>query len=194
MPNAIFTTKKYVDDKINNKQDTLVSGTNIKTINGESLLGSGNIKITPEPSIDITSLLGGQTLTTEQLEIIKNNNIVRFYSQTAGVDVTACKVSGSLLYPSSELIITFSVISSYFDTAILSFQINSTSGEFSSLQAKVAQDIQISSDEILRLYSGDTIIGVGVSKIAMQSWLNSQEKLISGTNIKTINNQSQLGS
>lgn len=30
---------------LNNKQDTLVSGTNIKTINNESLLGSGNISI-----------------------------------------------------------------------------------------------------------------------------------------------------
>lgn len=30
---------------ISGKQDTLVSGTNIKTINGESLLGSGNIEI-----------------------------------------------------------------------------------------------------------------------------------------------------
>lgn len=31
--------------QLNNKQDTLVSGTNIKTINSESLLGSGNINI-----------------------------------------------------------------------------------------------------------------------------------------------------
>ena len=38
-------TKSEVDDLLNNKQDTLVSGTNIKTINGETLLGSGNIKI-----------------------------------------------------------------------------------------------------------------------------------------------------
>ena len=30
---------------INGKQDTLVSGTNIKTVNNESLLGSGNITI-----------------------------------------------------------------------------------------------------------------------------------------------------
>ena len=33
-------------DKIKNKQDKLVSGTNIKTINGQSLLGNGNIEIT----------------------------------------------------------------------------------------------------------------------------------------------------
>lgn len=37
---------KRMTDTINTKkQDTLVSGTNIKTINGESILGSGNITI-----------------------------------------------------------------------------------------------------------------------------------------------------
>ena len=45
-------TKTQTDDLINgvrtslgNKQDTLVSGTNIKTINGDSILGSGNLVI-----------------------------------------------------------------------------------------------------------------------------------------------------
>ena len=32
-------------DGLNNKQDKLISGTNIKTINGTSILGSGNITI-----------------------------------------------------------------------------------------------------------------------------------------------------
>lgn len=36
---------KAVKDDILDKQDTLVSGTNIKTINGEPILGSGNIDI-----------------------------------------------------------------------------------------------------------------------------------------------------
>lgn len=40
--------------KIANKQDTLVSGTNIKTINGESVLGEGNITITPS-ALTLTS-------------------------------------------------------------------------------------------------------------------------------------------
>jgi hypothetical protein len=39
------------------KQDTLVSGTNIKTINNTSILGSGNISIT-QPSIATTSVAG----------------------------------------------------------------------------------------------------------------------------------------
>ena len=42
----------YVKDSearasITGKQDTLVSGSHIKTLNNESLLGSGNISITP---------------------------------------------------------------------------------------------------------------------------------------------------
>ena len=51
MVNKITTppTQNEVIDKVNeiidDKQDTLVSGTNIKTINGTSLLGSGNIEI-----------------------------------------------------------------------------------------------------------------------------------------------------
>ena len=42
----VFTTE-LVDTKseLNKKQDILISGTNIKTINGESLLSSGNITI-----------------------------------------------------------------------------------------------------------------------------------------------------
>ena len=41
------TSKAYIQNKpdLSTKQDTLVSGTNIKTINNESLLGSGNITI-----------------------------------------------------------------------------------------------------------------------------------------------------
>lgn len=43
--NKTIATEEYVDNLINTKQDTLVSGTNIKTINNESLLGSGDIAI-----------------------------------------------------------------------------------------------------------------------------------------------------
>ena len=44
--NTDITTKKYVDDGLASKQDTLVSGTSIKTIHNTSLLGSGNIALT----------------------------------------------------------------------------------------------------------------------------------------------------
>lgn len=40
-----FYTKHEVDDKVSTKQDVLVSGTNIKTINGKDILGSGDLTI-----------------------------------------------------------------------------------------------------------------------------------------------------
>ena len=39
--------KNYVTAQLLGKQDTLVSGTNIKTVNNQSLLGSGNVSFTP---------------------------------------------------------------------------------------------------------------------------------------------------
>jgi hypothetical protein len=47
------------------KQDTLVSGTNIKTINSTSLLGSGNISVAPATGIDATAIADGTVTSTE---------------------------------------------------------------------------------------------------------------------------------
>ena len=69
---------------ISGKQDTLVSGTNIKTINGQSILGSGNITIeggsgnSDKINIDLGLLyyLGSETvtLTDEQYNVLVNIN------------------------------------------------------------------------------------------------------------------------
>jgi len=53
--------KTYIDTEVSSKQDTLVSGTNIKTINNTSLLGSGNITIDGLPDQTNQS---GKVLTT----------------------------------------------------------------------------------------------------------------------------------
>lgn len=42
---------KIIDAALGGKQATLVSGTNIKTVNGESLLGSGNLTVSGLPSV-----------------------------------------------------------------------------------------------------------------------------------------------
>lgn len=41
-----YYTKAETDVKLDAKQDILVSGTNIKTVNGQSLLGQGNLELT----------------------------------------------------------------------------------------------------------------------------------------------------
>ena len=54
-----YPTEKLVKNTIDTKQDTLVSGTTIKTINNNSLLGSGNISISGGSSVDITTTWSG---------------------------------------------------------------------------------------------------------------------------------------
>ena len=61
-----YATNSYVNEEISKldsslsveidkKQNTLVSGTNIKTINGESILGDGNIEISGGESVDLSN-------------------------------------------------------------------------------------------------------------------------------------------
>lgn len=54
--------------ELNSKQDTLVSGTNIKTINGQSILGSGNIEIA---TVDLSNYS-----TTEQVQAMIDASII----------------------------------------------------------------------------------------------------------------------
>ena len=48
-------SEKLIKDTLDTKQATLVSGTNIKTVNNESLLGSGNITIQGGSSVDVVT-------------------------------------------------------------------------------------------------------------------------------------------
>lgn len=54
-------TKETIKSALENKQETLVSGTNIKTLNGETLLGAGNIAI---KNIDYVYSWDGQSSST----------------------------------------------------------------------------------------------------------------------------------
>jgi hypothetical protein len=57
---ANYATQTFVNTATSTKQDTLVSATNIKTINGNSILGSGNITISGS---------GGATYTTSVVDV-----------------------------------------------------------------------------------------------------------------------------
>ena len=52
-----YTKEEIAAELEQTKQDTLISGTNIKTINGQSILGSGNIS-TEEASIGKSEIYG----------------------------------------------------------------------------------------------------------------------------------------
>lgn len=58
--------------EVSSKQDQLVSGTNIKTVNGQSLLGNGNIDITSGGTITVDSALSTTSENPVQNKVITN--------------------------------------------------------------------------------------------------------------------------
>lgn len=72
---------------VNGKQDTLVSGSNIKTINGVPVLGSGNLNITAVANSDFnhttnTAVSGSVTIT-----FLENSRCSAMYSTSSDLSV-----------------------------------------------------------------------------------------------------------
>ena len=137
-----------LERKIDTKQDKLVSGTNIKTIGGESLLGSGDIAISTDYE-DLTSKpsINGTTLTGNRVLVSKINNTS----------------------PNSDGSITITTVS------------------------KDASDIATNTANIAtntaNIATNTANIATNTSNISKK-----QDTLVSGTNIKTVNGNSLLGS
>lgn len=56
-----YNSQQFTLLRLTQKQDTLVSGTNIKTINGESILGSGDVSVSQMPSYIVDKPEGGNS-------------------------------------------------------------------------------------------------------------------------------------
>lgn len=74
-----FAGKETVQSALVKKQDTLVSGTNIKTINGNSIVGSGNIEVSG--SITVDTELSSSSTNPVQNKAIYNEFRIRTPSQ-----------------------------------------------------------------------------------------------------------------
>ena len=72
---ANYYTKTETDTALATKQDTLVSGTNIKTINNESILGSGNIEIQGGSNINVV-----QTTGTSTADVMSQNAVTNAFN------------------------------------------------------------------------------------------------------------------
>lgn len=144
----------------NNKQNALVSGSTIKTINNESLLGSGNIQIdgivyTAGTGIDITN------------EVISNE--ITSYNDLTDLPTIPTKVSD---------LINDENFASENDLAEVAF-----TGSYVSLS---------DTPQYLSDFENDTHY---VDRTSLNVALNrKQDELVSGVNIKSINNQTILGS
>ena len=99
--NAAVKTKANSSD-VSSKQDKLVSGTNIKTVNGQSLLGSGDITVSGgKKSVTIPITGVETTLTSIQVTAFKDPNTNIIISMDAGVlptDIYSYDDSGNVVY------------------------------------------------------------------------------------------------
>lgn len=89
-----YYTKSQTNTLLNGKQATLVSGTNIKTINNESLLGSGNIDIQ-----------GGSTYTAGRGISIANDTIsfnLPIFAGTGDGSIQEGNSSANVMYSHAE--------------------------------------------------------------------------------------------
>ena len=174
-----------ISGELAGKQDTLVSGTNIKTINGNSILGSGNLVIesgsgdyndlTNKPSINSVSLVGNKTL--DDLDIqskITAVNKIPYSNISDTPDLT--------YYAKLDELNTFE------HTQTIKSQM------YSGLVLENGDD----SSEFVNLgYDGfrKNNINFAWGDIATITDVNAkQDTLVSGSNIKTVNGNSLLGS
>lgn len=149
--------------QLNGKQDALVSGTNIKTINGNSILGEGNLEISG----------GGETKVWDWNEV--SSSPADFYNNAK---------AGDLLnnYTTSRAIVTYApaVITS------VNTQVSENSKAYSLLFAHEENPF------ILNLTVYSTRIGSS-KEFDIIDPTTKQNTLVSGTNIKTVNGESLLG-
>ena len=149
------------------KQDKLVSGTNIKTINDQSLLGSGNISIESGTSITVDS-----ALSTTSENPVQNKVVTNTLQTKANASDIPTKVSQ---LENDSKFATQTAVATGLATKADKDSLTSLEGSVSTLETTVRnQDKSIIANA--------------------QAIQGKQDKLVSGTNIKTINNQSILGS
>lgn len=167
------------------KQDTLVSGTNIKTINGQSVLGAGNIAIqggtsnwddiTGKPEFAEVATTGSYNDLSDKPEIPSD------YIENITDSDTEFSIDTAFNYKSGK---KYSL--SFSKTGGFGVVIGGVGDTQRKINLSIDTDI-IATKEDLADYQP---VGDYATKTELAS---KQDTLVSGTNIKTINGQTLLG-
>ena len=163
VPSYVKTITRADINSWNNKQEALVSGTNIKTINSTSLLGSGNIEV------------GGANYSAGDGINISNNvisNTITSYNNLSDLPTIPTKTSDLI---NDEDFVSEDELA---EVAL--------TGSYNSLS-----DTPVIPDSTSDLINDSNFVDTTALNTALSS---KQDTLVSGTNIKTINNNSLLGS
>ena len=217
-------------------QETLISGTNIKTINNESILGSGNIEILTGSTYDDTNVWLGISGNTTDISDLNNEfntftgttyinglnekvdkvvddgtyvksigytgDIIRLENKDVGAlinrNVSRLDISPGSIGTGSIKLETYGL--NNFENSYIHMDNNVpkiTLGTFTTIeQNQINIDIDNSTSlkridynsDVSATYTNRSLIDKGYADTTYN------DKLVSGTNIKTINNESILGS
>lgn len=227
--------KGKLDTELATKQDSLVSGTNIKTINNESLLGSGDISVATTSDIPTkTSDLTNDSGFIDGLVILSygNSNWNDFITAYNKNKVVYCRASSNsnpasgsqtrlafMAYVNNATSPTevefqyYRSVSSHSDSQqgdqVFVYKLTSagswtvtTRNAFSKVVAGTGLSSSYSNGAITLSANAQTetdpiftaSAASGIASSDITNWNSKQAALVSGTNIKTVNNQSLLGS
>lgn len=133
-----YYTKQETNTLLDGKQPTLVSGTNIKTINNESILGEGNLDIQGGGSMTVDTSLNSESTNAVANNAVTNNTlsggvesdiamgVIRFrtnngqvalYRRFAAINGNPVMVNGTTTKPNFQLVETSAVTTSVSSTS-----------------------------------------------------------------------------
>ena len=164
--------------QLNSKQDTLVSGQNIKTINGQSVIGEGNIDITEGGTID--SELSTVSENAVQNKVI-TNALNEKASKTELSNVSTSKANKADVYTKQEIDNKFTNTQS---------QINQISTDTAATNAEVQtlktdkQDTLVSGTNI-KTINGQSLLGEGNIEIQQSELPIASADTLGGVKVGT---------
>lgn len=202
------TIKAYVDTGLSGKQDTLVSGTSIKTIGNTSLLGSGDIDIFLKKSggtLTGSLILGGNTFIKNgnqysflqfKTNVSTNNGNDNFGPASIFVDSgsTTAETKNQFYfrtYSPTSSDANNTTYTSYYDTYSLpAVGIGKTANNtYSILTSKSAVTVAQGGTGATTFTSGNALIGAGTDAITTRAITNMTSKahITYNTNLMTTN-------
>ena len=219
---TLYATKS----DLNSKQDTLVSGQNIKTINGQSVIGEGNIEIQQSelpiasantlggvkvgaglsinPESGVLSTTGGGTADSVEWDNVlsKPEDIVNITERLASKLDTATYNSEKSSFATKDELNSKADASAITDMATQTWVQNQ--GYLTEVPSNYVTDSELTEGLAGKQDKGDYALKSDLNTLATKEELatkadasaisSKQDTLVSGTNIKTINGETILGS
>lgn len=201
---ALTPRVEGVETAMDGKQDTLVSGTNIKTINSQSILGSGDLTVSGVSDEQAQEIAKIPTLETELAQKANVSDVPTVQTGYNGTNKNYIYSDPRLPYTRAISNVNFSSSADKIDiklytwtddTSKLPYSIESlTKATTTSAGVMTAAD-KTKLDSIPEtIPSQSEIDGIAANVSALQTAMDGkQPTLVSGTNIKTINGNSILG-